>query len=114
MTAKGVLLYLLFCTIVIATLVFRPWERTAKRGGFQPPPLSSIEPEPKLDLVPLPPLTSTEIFRRARPSFVLLTMQDAHGQPLSLGSGFFIAKDVVATNFHVIDGASAGYAKVFG
>ena len=120
MRAKGVLLYLLFCAIFIATLVFRPWEQTAKRGGFQPKPISSIEQKPKIDFSDLPDqpetqtLTSAEIFRRARPSVVLLTMQDARGQPLSLGSGFFIDKDVVATNFHVIDGASGGYANVIG
>jgi hypothetical protein len=60
------------------------------------------------------PLTPAEIARRAFPSVVLLSMQDARGQPVSLGSGFFIDKDVVATNFHVIDGAAAGYAKVIG
>lgn len=41
-------------------------------------------------------------------------MQDARGQPISLGSGFFIDKDVVATNFHVIDQAAGGYGKVVG
>jgi Trypsin-like peptidase domain len=73
-----------------------------------------------IDLSDLPdqlntqPLTSTEIFRRARPSVVLLTMQDARGQTLSIGSGFFVEKDVIATNFHVINGAASGYAKVAG
>ena len=41
-------------------------------------------------------------------------MQDARGQPISLGSGFFVGKDIVATNFHVIEQAAAGYAKVIG
>ena len=67
-----------------------------------------------LDFRPDQPLTPTEIARRASPSVVLLTMQDARGQPISLGSGFFVDKDVIATNFHVIDGAAAGYAKVTG
>jgi len=36
-------------------------------------------------------------------------MQDADGQPISLGSGFFVEKDIVATNFHVIGEAAGGY-----
>jgi S1-C subfamily serine protease len=36
------------------------------------------------------------------------------GQPVSLGSGFFIADGVIATNAHVIDGASNGTAKLIG
>jgi len=74
-------------------------------------------PDKEIDLAGLPdkgPLSPAEIFRRGRPSVVLLEMQDARGQPISLGSGFFMDKDVVATNFHVIEGAAAGYAKVTG
>ena len=41
-------------------------------------------------------------------------MQDANGQPLSLGSGFFVGDGVVATNLHVVRGASAGQAKLVG
>src|ERR1700737_304755 len=60
------------------------------------------------------PRTPPEIARAAFPSVVLLAMQDRRGQPLSLGSGFFVEKDIVATNFHVIDGAGGGYAKIVG
>jgi S1-C subfamily serine protease len=107
---------LAFCGVVI--LFFRPWE---KYQTFRPvvPEIRKAIPvrnEPTVDFSALPDksLTPTEIFRRARPSVVLLTMQDARGQLISLGSGFFVDKDVVATNFHVIDGAAAGYAKVTG
>jgi len=48
------------------------------------------------------------------PSVVILLMQDANGQPVSLGSGFFVRPDVVATNIHVIEGAAGGYARVVG
>lgn len=58
--------------------------------------------------------TAAEIARAVFPSVVLVTMQDAKGQPVALGSGFFVAKDTIATNLHVIDGAAAGYAKVIG
>lgn len=50
----------------------------------------------------------------AFPSVVLLVIQDANGQPLSLGSGFFVHQGVVATNLHVMQGSSRGYAKLVG
>jgi S1-C subfamily serine protease len=98
---------------------------TPTASAASPVVAASATPAPHIDfspeqftLSPPPkasePLTPTEIFRRARASVVLLRMQDSHGQPVSLGSGFFIDKDVVATNFHVIDQAAGGYAKSIG
>ena len=58
--------------------------------------------------------SAREIARKAFPSVVMLVMEDAHGQPTSLGSGFFVREDVVATNLHVIEGAARGYAKIVG
>jgi len=55
-----------------------------------------------------------DIAKKAFPSVVILVMDDSHGQPISLGSGFFVKKDVVATNLHVIEGAVSGYAKIVG
>ncbi len=59
-------------------------------------------------------LSTRDIAKKAFPSVVLLVLEDADGQPISLGSGFFIAPDVVATNRHVIENAKAGYAKIIG
>ncbi len=55
-----------------------------------------------------------QIARKALASTVLLVMEDANGQPLSLGSGFFVHSGQVATNLHVVKGASRGYAKLVG
>jgi len=41
-------------------------------------------------------------------------MNDSNGQPISLGSGFFVADSVIATNAHVIEGAHSGTAKLVG
>jgi hypothetical protein len=41
-------------------------------------------------------------------------MQDERGQPVSLGSGFFVKEHVVVTNYHVIEKAPRGYAKLVG
>lgn len=56
--------------------------------------------------------TAQQIARKAFDSTVLLVMEDANGQPLSLGSGFFVGDGQIASNFHVIEGASDGYAKL--
>jgi S1-C subfamily serine protease len=41
-------------------------------------------------------------------------MEDANGQPLSLGSGFIVRDGMIASNLHVIEGATRGYAKIIG
>jgi hypothetical protein len=58
--------------------------------------------------------TAQEIARKAFGSTVLLVMEDAKGQPLSLGSGFFVRDGEVASNLHVVEGAARGYAKIIG
>ena len=58
--------------------------------------------------------TPQQIAQNAFRSTVLLVMEDANGQPLSLGSGFFVRGDQIATNLHVVEGAARGYAKLVG
>ncbi|MGE4519663.1 MAG: S1C family serine protease [Desulfobacteraceae bacterium] len=58
--------------------------------------------------------TAQEIARNAFTSTVLLVMEDANGQPLSLGSGFFVRNGEIASNLHVVEGAARGYAKIVG
>ena len=55
-----------------------------------------------------------QIAKKAFESTVLLVIEDANGQPVSLGSGFFISAGVIASNLHVVEGASRGYAKIVG
>jgi S1-C subfamily serine protease len=55
-----------------------------------------------------------QIAKKAFMSTVLLVMEDANGRPTSLGSGFFVLQEVVATNLHVVEGASSGYVKAVG
>src|SRR5213592_1049927 len=49
-----------------------------------------------------------ELVRRIKPSAVSIETFDARGEKLSRGSGFFVDKDRVVTNRHVIDGAYRG------
>ena len=58
--------------------------------------------------------TPQQIAKKAFGSTVLLVMEDANGQPLSIGSGFFVRNGQIATNLHVVEGAARGYAKLVG
>jgi S1-C subfamily serine protease len=58
--------------------------------------------------------SAQEIAKRAFASTVLLVLEDANGQPVSLGSGFFVRDSEIASNLHVIAGAARGYAKLVG
>lgn len=58
--------------------------------------------------------SAQDIAKMAFASTVLLVMEDANGQPLSLGSGFFVRDGEIASNLHVVEGAARGYAKLVG
>src|SRR5437763_2495554 len=49
-----------------------------------------------------------DLVRRIKPSSVAIETFDVRGEKLSRGSGFFVDKDRVVTNRHVIDGAYRG------
>ncbi len=57
---------------------------------------------------------ATAIAKEVFPSLVLIETRDFQGQPLAQGSGFFVRPDVIATNYHVIEGAKSGTVKVVG
>lgn len=58
--------------------------------------------------------TARQLAQNSFPSVVLLVMQDENGQPVSLGSGFFVGNGVIVTNLHVVRGASSGKVKLVG
>lgn len=59
-------------------------------------------------------LSPQAIAKNSFNSTVLLVMEDANGQPIGLGSGFFVRFNQIATNLHVVEGAAGGYAKLVG
>lgn len=61
-----------------------------------------------------PTQTTEEIAENALAATVYLEMQDRNGLTLGIGSGFFVRPDLIATNFHVIQGAAQGTAKLVG
>ena len=58
--------------------------------------------------------TAPEIAEKALAATVYLEMQDSNGLPLGFGSGFFVRDNLIATNYHVIEGAARGTAKLVG
>ncbi len=75
-------------------------------------PSQSPRPAPKRSAPT--PATPRDIAQVAFKSVVLLEMNDSNGQPLSLGSGFYVSDGIIATNAHVLEGASSGTAKLVG
>ena len=53
-----------------------------------------------------------QLAQKALAATVSLEMQDENGNTLGQGSGFFVRRNLIATNFHVIDGAAKGYARL--
>ncbi len=49
---------------------------------------------------------TTEVYRNAKKSVVLIVAYDSMGIPSSLGSGFYFENNKIATNYHVIEQAS--------
>ncbi|MDE0087885.1 MAG: tetratricopeptide repeat-containing serine protease family protein, partial [Candidatus Poribacteria bacterium] len=61
-----------------------------------------------------PAQTVPEIAEKALAATVYLEMHDSNGRTLGFGSGFFIGENLIATNYHVIEGAARGTAKLIG
>ena len=60
----------------------------------------------------VPAQTAPQIAEKALAATVYLEMQDSNGVPLGFGSGFFVGDNLIATNYHVIEGAARGTAKL--
>lgn len=57
-------------------------------------------------------LTPQEIAKKAKAATVLLVAFDDNGKRLARGSGFFVRGNLIATNFHVIEGAAQVRANI--
>ena len=55
-----------------------------------------------------------QLVEKALAATVYLEMMDSTGETLSIGSGFFVRPNLIATNYHVIEGAAKGTAKLVG
>ncbi|MCU0784608.1 MAG: hypothetical protein MUF81_11320 [Verrucomicrobia bacterium] len=56
--------------------------------------------------------TAMTVAKKAFPSVVMIVMEDVNHQPNAIGSGFFVAEGVIASNFHVVEGAAGGFVKI--
>lgn len=69
-------------------------------------PLSTVFPQTTLP--------AEDIAEKALAATVYLEMKDKSGKTLGIGSGFFVKPNLIATNYHVIEGAARGTAKLVG
>lgn len=60
------------------------------------------------------PLSAEDIAEKALAATVYLEMKDKNGKTLGIGSGFFVKSNIIATNYHVVEGAAKGTAKLVG
>ena len=59
-------------------------------------------------------LPAEDIAEKALAATVYLEMKDKNGKTLGIGSGFFVKFNIIATNYHVIEGAAKGTVKLVG
>ena len=59
-------------------------------------------------------LSAEDIAEKGLAATVYLEMQNKNGKTLGIGSGFFVQPNLIATNYHVIEGAAKGTAKLVG
>ena len=69
----------------------------------------TINPAPAQTILP-----AEDIAEKALAATVYLEMKDKNGKTLGIGSGFFVKPNLIATNYHVIEGAAKGTAKLVG
>lgn len=65
-------------------------------------------------VVNLSALTPEEIAEKAFPASVMLVMVDENGKPDKTGSGFFVSRNIIVTNYHVVEGTHGGIVKCIG
>ena len=56
----------------------------------------------------------SSIYRDAKRSIVLIVAYDNNGSPLGMGTGFYFKTHLIATNYHVVEGASSFHIKNIG
>ena len=59
-------------------------------------------------------LLAEDIAEKALAATVYLEMKNSNGKVLGFGSGFFVKPNLIVTNYHVIEGAAQGTAKLVG
>ncbi len=94
----------------------------SKRDANTPAPAVTPPPWGKSDTLieaappagPAPaPISPEQLFEKASPAVVYLTVRDKDFKPIGLGSGFFVAASgLIVTNYHVIKGAEFATARL--
>jgi S1-C subfamily serine protease len=92
----------MFQNKLVLRLLFLAIAALIVHAAASPSPAQNIFPEISKDLI-----------ARTQRAVVIITTYDERGRPLLQGSGFFIERDLVVTDFHVIKGAALMKIKTF-
>ena len=63
-------------------------------------------------IITITPAQTPEQIAKTKAATVSLEMKDNTGKIISIGSGFFVRSNLIATNYHIIEGTASGTAKV--
>jgi len=58
--------------------------------------------------------TTEQLAKKALAATVYLEMMDSTGDTVAIGSGLFVRNNLIATNYHVVEGTARGTAKLVG
>ncbi|MDB4062335.1 S1C family serine protease [Vicingaceae bacterium] len=75
---------------------------------------TGITEKPENKITKKTELNASDIYSKSKDKVALIISYDQSGIPISQGSGFFISKDSLITNYHVIEGASRVDIKIIG
>jgi hypothetical protein len=99
--------------LVVFAIATEACEKSPPAESRTKPTVDSVSDRAALEAA-AKPMTPQQIAKGVFPSVALLIMNDGNGQPHALGSGFFVRPGLIATNYHVIEGAGGGTAKLNG
>lgn len=77
-------------------------------------PAATVQTSTAQEAQRLGTLSPKDIAKKAFGSVVMISVDDKRGQPLAIGSGFFVAPGTIATNLHVIEGAGSAKVRLVG
>ena len=91
--------YFLFCITITCCISF-----SCEGGFFGEPPVGPPTPIPAPK--PIDTISSKSLSERLLDASVTVYVYDKNKKPIQLGSGVFVQSNIIATNFHVIEGGS--------
>jgi len=101
-------LFVLVFTLLTSVTLVDGQRRKPKAKPVRQPAGTQQVSKPQNFVVASTQISLPELVRRVKPSVVMIRVFDKDGKAVKDGSAFFIAPTRVVTNYHVVEGGSAG------